>query len=148
MIVKYRLVQLQPKNISNVSIDSLYISKTNVETLELTVNISNQGNPIENLSISLLENDQLIAKSAVAIITNAETIFTIPNSKAFKGKITIDDPNLSYDNTFYFHLDKKEHIKVLVVNAANADFLRKLFTDDEFELKIVDFQELNLQSAI
>ncbi len=147
-LINYRLVQLQPKNISNVSIDSLYISKTNVETLELTVNISNQGNSIENLSISLLENDQLIAKSAVAIITKAETIFTIPNSKAFKGKITIDDPNLSYDNTFYFHLDKKEHIKVLVVNAANADFLRKLFTDDEFELKIVDFQELNYNGIV
>ena len=42
-LIKYRLVQLQPKNISNISIDSLYISKTNVETLELKVSLSNQG---------------------------------------------------------------------------------------------------------
>ena len=142
-LIKYRLVQLQPKNISNISIDSLYISKTNVETLELTVSLSNQGQLIEALSVSLYEDDQLMAKSAVAIDVKAETVFTIPNSKAFKGKITIDDANLYYDNSLYFNLDEKEHIKVLVINDANADFLTKLYTDDEFDLTIVNFKELN-----
>ena len=147
-LVNYRLVQLQPKNTSNVSIDSLYISKTNVETLELTVNLSNQGNPIETVSVSLLEDDQLMAKSAVAIDKKIETVFTIPNNKAFKGKITIDDANLIYDNTFYFNLDKNERIKVLVINEANADFLKKLYTDDEFDLTLVDYKELNYNSIV
>lgn len=147
-LINYRLVQLQPKNTSNVSIDSLYISKTNVETLELTVNLSNQGIPIETVSVSLLEDDQLIAKSAVAIDRKAETVFTIPNNKAFKGKITIDDANLKYDNTFYFNLDKNQPIKVLVINEANADFLKKLYTDDEFDLTLVDYKGLNYNSIV
>ncbi len=147
-LVNYRLVQLQPKNGYNVSIDSLYISKANVETLELTVNLSNQGNPSETLSVSLFEDDQLMAKSAVVIGKNAEAIFTIPNDIAFKGKITIDDPNLNYDNALHFNIDKKERIKVLIVNEANAEFLSKLYTNDEFDLSIVDSKELNYNNII
>ena len=147
-LFNYRLVQLQPKNTSNVSIDSLYISKTNVETLEVTVNFSNQGNPIETLSASLFEDDQLISKSAVAIDTKAETVFTIPNNKAFKGKITIDDTNLNYDNIFYFNLDENEPIKVLIITEANADFLKKLYTDDEFDVTLVSFNELNYNTIV
>ncbi|MBA6153616.1 BatA domain-containing protein [Gelidibacter maritimus] len=142
-LVNYRLVQLQPRATENVSIDSLYISKDNVETLELTVMLSNQGNPIETLSISLFEDQQLMAKSAVSIDDKIETIFTIPNNKAFKGKVVIDDVNLNYDNTLHFNIDKKDRIKVLAINDANADFLRKLYTTDEFELTIVNFKDLN-----
>ncbi len=147
-LVNYRLVQLQSKNISNVSIDSLYISKTNVETLELTIDLSNQGNSIEALSVSLFEDDQLMAKSAVAIDNKAETIFTIPSDKPFKGKITIDDPILQYDNALYFNIDEKKHIKILVINEANAEFLQKLYTADEFDLKIIDLKELNYNNII
>ncbi|WP_027127013.1 BatA domain-containing protein [Gelidibacter mesophilus] len=147
-LVNYRLVQLQPKHDSNVSIDSLYISKINVETLELTVNLSNQGNPIETMSVSLFENDQLLAKSAVALDDKAATVFTIPNNKAFKGKITIDDANLTYDNTFYFNLDETKRIKVLVISEAKSDFLKKLYSDDEFDLTLVDYNELNYNSIV
>ena len=147
-IFKYRLVQLQPKIMSNVSIDSLYISKSNVDNLEITVNLSNQGAPLESLPISLFENDQLMAKSAVTIEKNAETIFTIPTDETFKGKITIDDANLLYDNTFYFNLNENERIKVLIINDANADFLNKLYTEDEFNLTIVNFNELNYNQIV
>lgn len=147
-LINYRLVQLQPKITSNVSIDSLYVSKINMETLELTVNLSNQGSPVESMPVSLFENDQLLAKSAVAITTKTETIFTIPNNKTFKGKVTIDDANLNYDNTFYFNLDEKERIKVLVISEANTDFLKKLYTEDEFDLTIVNSDELNYNSIV
>lgn len=147
-LVNYRLVQLHPKDKGNISIDSLYISKNNVETLELTVVLSNQGNPIETLPISLFEDNQLIAKSAVTIDNKTESIFTIPNDEAFKGKVTIDDASLNYDNTLYFNLDEKERIKILVISEANTDFLRRLYTDDEFDLTIVNYNELNYNSII
>jgi hypothetical protein len=147
-LVNYNLVQLNPTKTTNVSIDSLYISKTNLETLELTVILSNQGDPIETLPVSLFEDDQLMAKSAVSIVNNAETIFTIPNNKAFNGTITIDDAHLNYDNTFYFNLDESEQINVLAIIEADADFLKKLFTDDEFDLTLVNFNALNYNSLV
>lgn len=147
-LVNYRLVQLQPKNNENVSIDSLYISKNGVETLELTVVLGNQGSPIETFPVSLFEDHQLVAKSGVTMVDKIETNFTIPSNKPFKGKITIDDTNLQYDNTLHFSIDKKERIKVLVINEADAEFLRKLYTKDEFELTIVNFKELNYNSII
>lgn len=147
-LVNYNLVQLKPTKTTNLSIDSVYISKTNVETLELTVILGNQGDPIETLPVSLFEDDQLMAKSAVSIINTAETIFTIPNNKAFKGTITIDDAHLNYDNTFYFNLDESETIKVLAINEADASFLKKLYTDDEFDLTLVNFNALNYNRLV
>lgn len=147
-LINYRLVQLTPTKTANVGIDSLYISKTTIESLELTVLLSNHGDPIETLPVSLFECDQLMAKSAVSINTTAETVFTIPNNKAFKGKIAIDDPHLKYDDTFYFNIDKKEPIKVLGINEADAVFLKKLYTTDEFDLTLVDFKAFNYNSIV
>lgn len=142
-LLTYSLVQLRTQNNANSSIDSLFISKTNVETLELTVLLSYQGKPDETMSVSLFENDHLIAKAAVSLANKAEVIFTIPNNKAFKGKITIVDSGLQYDNTLYFNLDTNERINVLAINAANPIFLKKLYTDDEFDLSIVNSNEVN-----
>ncbi|WP_299390838.1 BatA domain-containing protein [uncultured Gelidibacter sp.] len=147
-LINYCLVQLKPTKSANVSIDSLYISKKGVETLELTVLLSNQGEPIETLPVSLFQDDQLMSKSAVNINSSAETVFTIPNNQAFKGKITIDDAQLTYDNTFYFNLDSNERIKVLAINEADAEFLKKLYTKDEFDLTLVNSNALNYNSIV
>ncbi|TDU39964.1 putative membrane protein (TIGR02226 family) [Gelidibacter sediminis] len=144
--LNYRLVQLKPVKPSNTSIDSLYISKSNAETLELTVLLSNQGLPIENMPVALLDNGQLIAKTAISINKSTETIFTIPNNKAFNGKITIDDPHLNYDNSFYFSLNNSDRIKVLAINEADATFLERLYSPDEFDLTLIDFEQLNYSS--
>ena len=74
---------LKPINTSNINIDSVYISKTNAKTLELTVAIKNQGNPIETLPVSLFNNDNLIAKSSVGIKKDTTTTFTIPINEVF-----------------------------------------------------------------
>lgn len=144
--LNYRLVQLKPVKPSNTSIDSLYISKSNAETLELTVLLSNQGLPIDNMPVALLENGQLIAKTAISINKSTETIFTIPSNKAFNGKITIDDPHLNYDNSFYFSLNNSDRIKVLAINEADATFLERLYSPDEFDLTLIDFEQLNYSS--
>lgn len=144
-LIKHRLIQLQPKNIANTSIDSLYISKNNIETLELTVQLSNHGEPIEAMSISLIENDRLTAKTAVAIDDKAQSIFTVPNNQNFKGQVSIEDSNMYYDNTLYFSLNKINPIKILVIyeDKTDVEFLSKLFTDDEFDLRLANLNELN-----
>src|SRR5690606_36123496 len=48
----------------------------------------------------------------------------------------------------YFNIDEKDRIKVLVINEANAEFLRKLYTDDEFDLTIFNLKELNYNAII
>ena len=52
-LIDIKLVQLEPINSKNINIDSVFISKIEAETIELTVTLKNQGNPIESLPISL-----------------------------------------------------------------------------------------------
>jgi len=141
-----KLVQLKPANTSNITIDSLFISKSTVENLELTVLLKNQGEPIETLPVSLFNDDKLIAKSAVDIESESSTIFTIPTNTVFNGKITIEDANLQYDNELYFNIDQREPIKVLTINQADDTFLKKIYTSDEFEYTSSPFNALNYNS--
>lgn len=138
-----KLVQLQPENILNVSIDSVFISKSTIENLELTVQLKNQGEPIETLPVSLFNGEKLIAKSAVNINTEASTIFTIPANTFFNGKITIEDQNLQYDNEFYFNINQREPINVLAINEADDTFLKRIYTSDEFNYSSTPFNALN-----
>ncbi|SDS44835.1 N-terminal double-transmembrane domain-containing protein [Formosa sp. Hel1_31_208] len=142
-LINLKLVQLKPAINENIAIDSVFISKTTIENIELTVTLKNQGNPIETLPVSLFNNDKLIAKTAVNIIDKATTNFTIPTNTIFNGKIIIDDRNLQYDNTLYFNIDQREKIKVLSINEADDNFLSKIYTNDEFEYQSSAFNTLN-----
>ncbi|EDP70704.1 hypothetical protein FBALC1_08093 [Flavobacteriales bacterium ALC-1] len=142
----FQLKLVQPKSnlVSNISIDSLYISNTTAETIDINVLLSNQSQPINNVSVSLFNDDVLLAKSAININDKEETTFTVPNNTAINGKLVIDDANLQYDNTFYFNINSKPKIKVLAIND-NADnsFLKRIYTDDEFDFKSFKLSALN-----
>ena len=141
-LIAIKLVQLESVNSKNINIDSVFISKIEAETIELTVTLKNQGNPIESLPISLFNKDQLVAKSAVAIEGEVTTVFTIPSENSFNGNITIEDASLQYDNNLFFNLDKKEKINVLSINEADDAFLNKVYTNDEFNYSAFTFKEL------
>ncbi len=145
-LIQLNLVQLKPSTVNNVAIDSAFISKTTIENLELEVLLKNFGEPVENVPVSLFNNDTLIAKSAVNLDTKNSITFTIPANTTFGGKLTIDDPNLSYDNTLYFNLEKPAKINVLSINSADSRFLSKIYTEDEFNYAAVAFESLNYNS--
>ncbi|MDG5491916.1 BatA domain-containing protein [Psychroserpens sp. SPM9] len=145
-LISLKLVQLKPSNQSNVAVDSVYVSKTTVENIELTVTLKNQGEPIETLPVSLYNDNKLMAKTAVTITDDATTNFTIPANAVFNGKLLVEDSNLQYDNTLYFNIDRREKINVLAINETDDSFLKKIYTSDEFEYTSVDFNALNYNS--
>lgn len=142
----FNLKLVQPKSVlaSNISIDSVYIANTTAETLDLNVKLSNQGTSVENVTISLFNEETLLAKSAVDINNNAEATFTIPNNIIINGKLVIEDVGLQYDNTFYFNISAKPKIKVLAINENTPDnFLRRIYTTDEFNYQSFNLKALN-----
>ncbi|WP_353777557.1 BatA domain-containing protein [Winogradskyella sp. 3972H.M.0a.05] len=141
--INISVVPLQPSVRTNITIDSVYISKTTVENFEVTVLLKNQGPRIDNVSVSLYNDENLVAKSSVSIEDKASTLFTIPNNTIFKGRIDIEDPSLTYDNTIYFNIDKSDLINVLAINDESDDFLKRIFTSDEFNYTATDFNALN-----
>jgi len=142
----FQLKLVQPKSsiVSNISIDSVYVSNTTAETLDLTVKLTNQAEPLDNVSVSLFNDDILFAKNSVAVKKEAEVSFTVSNNAIVNGKLTIEDSGLQYDNTFYFNINSKPKIKVLAINETTEDsFLKRIYTDDEFDYKGFNLSALN-----
>ncbi|MCH4552984.1 BatA domain-containing protein [Aestuariibaculum lutulentum] len=142
-LTNIHLVKLNSVNTNNVAIDSAYISETSATAITLKVSLKNSGDAIENLPISLFNDDKLIAKTSVAIEDTAETTFSIPVNEIINGKITIDDSSLQFDNALYFNINETSKIKVLAINAGDDDFLKRIYTKDEFIYTSVLENQLN-----
>ena len=141
--INTNLIQLKPVNTNNVSIDSLYVSKINSSNIELTVSLDGSPESLENLPVSLFNGENLVAKSAVSSTSLNSTTFSIPNNVKMNGKITIDDASLQFDNTLFFNINERSKINVLTINEASDNFLKRIFTDDEFDLQSVQANQLN-----
>ncbi|MEN3324558.1 BatA domain-containing protein [Mariniflexile soesokkakense] len=142
-LTNLHLVKLKPINNNNVAIDSAYITATTASSVELKVTLKNSGKTIENLPVSLFNNDELIAKTSVAIKDQIETSFSLPVNDVINGKITIDDANLQFDNSLYFNINQTSKINVLAVNAEDDTFLKRIYTEDEFNFISIHENQLN-----
>lgn len=150
----YYVTQLSPRQISNISIDSVFISDRNNETIQLSVIIKNYGLGQENISVSLFNNEFLSGKSAVNLAEDEskKINFNIPNTGNFNGKLQLSDENLAFDNELYFSVDKPEKINVTSVGSANG-FLSKIYTNEEFNfttttLNNLDYNTLSNQNLL
>jgi hypothetical protein len=142
--INLSLVQPKSTLVSNVSIDSVYVANSNAETLDLNVKLSNQGEAIENITVSLFNDDVLLAKNAVDISESSEATFSVSNNAVINGKLVIEDAGLQYDDSFYFNINAKPKIKVLAINENTDDnFLKRIYTDDEFEYNSFKLNSLN-----
>ncbi|WP_054850913.1 VWA domain-containing protein [Olleya sp. ITB9] len=126
------LVQLKPESTSNISIDSLYISKQTSNNIELSVILKSNSISKINLPVSIYNNDNLLSKATVDLNKKASTVFTIPNDQVTKGKITIEDTQLQFDNSLYFNINSPSKINVLAISNTNDSYLSRIFTEDEF----------------
>jgi len=145
---RLNLVQLKAVNTNNIALDTVFIKENNTNSYILNVGISNQGDAIQNIPVSLFDGDQLLSKTAVSLAANKEEIteFVIPNDKKIKGKISIDDANISFDNELYFSINIPQKIKVLAINEADDSYLKRIYTEDEFILSSSKFDQLNYNS--
>src|SRR6056297_2499993 len=148
------LVPIQPREVQNVSIDSVFVDDGLNEQAMLQVFLSG-GSENEVLPISLNNNDELIAKTAAKFKSDggAKVEFTIPVNEALNGRLSIIDNTLGYDNQFYFNINSKEKIKVLAISESNSDYLNRLFRSDEFDfqkyaLNQLDYSNLDNQNVV
>ena len=142
-LTKLHLVKLEPINFNNISIDSAYIYETTPTNHQLKVILKNSGSSIDNLPISLFNEDNLIAKTSIEIDKVAETNFTIPSNDIINGKISINDVSLQFDNSLFFNINNGSKINVLAVNSEEDSFLKRIFTNDEFNLVSTSEKNLN-----
>jgi hypothetical protein len=138
-------IQLKPANANNIALDSLYIAEQDANTVKIAVVVKNSGVPVQDVPVSLFDGQTLIAKSSVNLDAqnSSEVRFSIPSNKVIQGNIRIDDSALQFDNNLYFNINTPEKINVLAINEADDEFLKKLYTDDEFNLISSPLNQLN-----
>ncbi len=142
--VKKHLVLLDSQNSENVSLDSVFINNSGSDNIELTALLSSSFT-IESIPVSLFNAEKLIAKTAASFNKNkkAKVNFTLPKNEVIKGKIEILDGGLTYDNQLYFNIDAKDKIKVRAIGTANSTYLKRIFTQDEFQFSANTLTNLN-----
>lgn len=138
-------VWTKPVNTSNISIDSVFVSGSGSSKIELMAKISQQGDNSQEVPISLFNKEKLIAKTAIDFSNNAESSvpFEIEMEGDVLGKLEITDQNLPFDNTLYFSVNKPKKINVMSINAANGQFLNRIFGGEQFQLLSQDFNSLD-----
>ena len=141
-------VQLRPVIENNVSIDSVFISNRKSRSLELSVHLSTLKQKEINTAVSLYNGQTLLAKGTASFDEKLQTVvtFDIDNDKAIEGRVVIDDPLLSFDNTMYFSINKEAPINVLVINGGNANYLQRIFNAPEFQYSVTDERSLDFSS--
>ncbi|MFK5889822.1 MAG: BatA domain-containing protein [Flavobacteriaceae bacterium] len=152
--VDFNFIKLAHSNKTNISLDSVYISSKSATKLNLTVLIKNSHFTGKNISISLFNNNLLIAKSNTKLVENksSKINFVIDNNTNFKGKLSIEDLSLKFDNTLYFTTNKPKTIRVLSIGKRNNS-IRKLYSSSEFsfaqsKIESLDFTQINNQHLI
>ncbi len=141
--IDLHLVKINPVSTNNISIDSAYITQPNANNLELHVSIGRNNGTTENVPISLYDGQELVAKTAVNLESDKEAVFSLTADGVINGRLVADDPSLAFDNTLYFNLNEREKINVLSINSADDDYLKRIFTESEFNLTSVSSDQLN-----
>ncbi len=139
-----KLLDLSPIKNDNIFIDSVSIKdRTSTETT-IKVRIRSSNNSTTSIPISLYSNSKLIGKATSKFTnSNQSTVqFTIPTSANFNGKISLIDAALEFDNDFYFSINEPKKINVLCIGNT-ADFLSKIYTENEFNFTTTPLQGLN-----
>ncbi len=152
--IQKHLVPLTPESVENVALDSIFLYGQNSDNIELTAIISRKGST-NSTPVSLFNGEQLIAKTAAVFKENdkAEVQFTLSKNERINGKLEVSDPGLAFDNHLYFTIDTKEKIRVLVIGDASSNYLKRIYTDDEFDftataLKNLNYGDLGAQNLI
>lgn len=138
---KVLLVPKHPITNLNAYVKTLSITpKIDDFTLEVQGGVSDSNQ--DSIPVSFMDENKLIGKSILTKSNNFSTTFSVSNSNAVWGKITIDDPGPEFDNTFYFNLPKETKTKVLTIGNAPSNFLNRIFTEDEFSYQFSTFNQL------
>ena len=128
-----------------VALDSIKTKYYNVSDFNL-LNITAKTNTknIDSIPITLFREDKIIGKSILEKSKNYKTSFEIQKIDGFKGKVSIEDSQVHFDDTFYFNIPKKNKISVLAISENTSSiFLKKIYSKDEFIFKNQDHKSLN-----
>ncbi len=142
--IKVIFVPLKPLNTANDYIDTISIESSLNSNTEINVTAKTNDKNKDSIAVTLFEGNKKIGKSLLEKSKGYQTSFEVQTKKGFKGKFSIEDSQIYYDDNFYFSIPKTSKISVLAINdQTSANFLSKIYTKDEFVFKNQDYKTLD-----
>lgn len=142
------LVQLTPETQRNISVDSIYLSASKANSVVLTASFTAASIQETNVPVSIYNKDLLLAKGTAAFDESTSTTvdFEVATQENIEGRIVIDDPTLTYDNTVFFNVNATLPANVLSINEADDSFLARVFRSPDFVYSSVLSKNLDFSS--
>lgn len=142
--IQKNLIQIASPELQNIAIDSVYFTNSKSENMEVTALFSSNYD-LESIPVSLYNGYKLIAKTSASFSENrkGKVTFSLPKNEVITAKIQISDAGLPYDNELFFNIGAKEKIKVLSIGNAPSDYLKRIYTADEFQFSSFALKNLN-----
>ena len=146
--VKYHFVKNEAQNIANISIDSAFVIDKNLNQLTFKTKFSTIEKLDRDIPISLKNGEQILAKKSINFKENKqqEIEFRLQAEEIANGIISIEDNGLYYDNELFFSYAETPKINVLSVSGSDADFLSRIFTEDQFIYTNFDENEVDFSA--
>ena len=152
--IRVVLVPLKPINSANSYIESVSLEPSLNANYSLNVRGKTSRTTDDPISVTLYQDQSVIGKSILEKSKDYKTTFVLPNTLEFAGKLSIEDTQIPYDDTFYFNIPKAEKIRVLAIQEnKNTSYLKKLYAGEEFifqsqNYKSLDYSQIKTQNLI
>ncbi len=134
-------ILINPDNVNNVNVDSLWLKSVNVADNKFTIayKIKNFSNDEVEINESIKFNDKVQQSLTRTIESASDTILeiqlNIPNSKKASGVISIQDGSIWYDNDLFFSVDFSKKANVLFVGDKSNKRLNNILNDEFVQLE-------------
>ncbi len=155
---KIKLIKIGEENRPNAYVSQLeYLNRSmdNTTPLSWKVNVKNSGNSdIKSMALRVSVNGQIKERATLNIppgqIAEKKLHYSDKSFGWKKGKIEIDDPNLVFDNTFYFTYEIKEKVRTAVFSKKQPPTgLKTLLAEvlkSEMETSFLPIEQFNVET--
>ncbi|ADF52865.1 BatA domain-containing protein [Zunongwangia profunda] len=146
--VEYHFIKNKAQNIANMSIDSAYVIDKKLNQATLKVIFSNNEKLDRDIPISLRNGEQILAKKSINFKDSKqqEIEFRVQAEEVENGVIAIEDNGLFYDNELFFSYAETPKITVVSISGSDSDFLKRIFTQDQFNYSNFEESEVDFSA--
>lgn len=132
-----QLILKEPTSFKNFYISNAQLQQNNTTT-ELSAQIESNQTTDEDVTVSLFNGSQLIAKSRAKFEdkTSSMVYFELQDPSLSEGILRINADEMSFDNSLYFSINQNLPIRVLVLESdieSQNSFLASIYSGNRFE---------------
>lgn len=137
--IRFHLVAMKHENASNVWIDSVWLPKplsSDVRQNEVKVKISALGTGKEKSTrIQLFANGNLLSGKVITVVEGGSVISSLPfqikPGVRLNCSLLLDDPDISFDNRFYFTLQAPKPTQIYLLSGNPKSYISNVFSNPD-----------------